>query len=362
MKSRAAVQIGDRRIEIRHIPVPGQLGDDEGLLRVEGNGICGTDWDQYKGALAGFVPYPLITGHEIVGRLEWVGPRAQGRWGLGPGARVAVESTVPCTQCPECMAGRWLQCSSRAIYGLTPLSQEPALSGGNADYLVLRPNSRVYPIPDHLSVEDAVFFNPLGSGFDWGVRLAGTTVGDTVLVLGPGQRGLACVIAAREAGAGCVIAAGRGRKPWKLDLAGTLGATAAINTDQQPLQEEVSRLTNGALVDRLIDTTPASGQFLIDAVSCVRPEGTIVWGAAKEHGDVSPLARLIVGRALTVRGAYSVSEWAKRQAIDALARGRYDLSRVHTHTFALEEADRALRTFGGEVAGVDALHVTIVPN
>ena len=56
------------------------------------------------------------------------------------------------------------------------------MNGGYAEYLVMRPNSQVYPMPDSLSIEDAVFFNPLGSGFDWGVRLAGTQLGDTVLL------------------------------------------------------------------------------------------------------------------------------------------------------------------------------------
>lgn len=355
------MQIGDRRIEIRELAVPESCGEDEALLRIEGNGICGTDWDQYRGALSNAVPYPVIAGHEIVGTLERVGSNAGHRWGLGSGDRVAVESTVPCGQCLECTAGRWLQCSRRTIYGLTPLASEPALSGGNAEYLVLRSNSRVYPIPDHLSVEDAVFFNPLGTGFDWGVRLAGTTVGDAVLILGPGQRGLACVIAAREAGAESVIVAGRGRNPWKLERALALGATAVVNTDEQPLLEEVTRLTDGALVDRLVDTTPASDRLLADSLSCVRPEGTVVWGATKERGDLAPASRLVVSRALTVRGAYSVSEWAKRQAIKALAAGRYDLSTVHSHTFSLEDLDRAMRTFGGEIEGERALHVTVVP-
>jgi threonine dehydrogenase-like Zn-dependent dehydrogenase len=351
--------VGDRRIEIRNVAVPESCGEDEALLRVEGNGICGTDWDQYKGSLAAMVPYPAIAGHEIVGRLERVGVAAAARWGLEPGARVAVESTVPCGSCAECLAGRWLQCARRTIYGLTPLTDEPSLSGGNAEYLVLRPNTRVYPVPDHLSVEDAVFFNPLGSGFDWGVRLAGTTVGDTVLILGPGQRGLACAIAAREAGAGAVIVAGRGRKPWKLERARALGA-AVINTDEQSLPDAVAALTDGTQVDKLVDTTPAGDRLLIDALSCVRPEGTVVWGAAKEAGDLARVARSVVSRALTVRGAYSVSEWAKRQAIAALASGRYDLSALHTHTFPLEELDRAMRVFGGEVEGEEALHVTIV--
>ena len=110
------------------------------------------------------------------------------------------------------------------VYGLTSVDDKPGLNGGYSEYLVMRSNSGVYKMDPSISVEDAVFFNPLGSGLDWGVRLAGTQIGDTVLIAGPGQRGLGCVIGAGvEAGAANIIVAGRGLRPWKLDLARRAG-------------------------------------------------------------------------------------------------------------------------------------------
>ena len=41
-------------------------------------------------------------------------------------------------------------------------------------------------------------FNPLGAGFRWAVEMPKTQPGDTVVILGPGQRGLASVLACRE--------------------------------------------------------------------------------------------------------------------------------------------------------------------
>lgn len=49
---RAAVQTGPRRIELRSFPRP-RTGPDDGLLRIEACGICGSDVEQYKGALGG---------------------------------------------------------------------------------------------------------------------------------------------------------------------------------------------------------------------------------------------------------------------------------------------------------------------
>ncbi|MGH9892907.1 MAG: alcohol dehydrogenase catalytic domain-containing protein, partial [bacterium] len=70
------------------LPLP-EVGDDDGLLRVEACGLCGTDHELYTGHLPG--PHPFVPGHETVGVIESVGSRASERWGVGVGDRVAVE-------------------------------------------------------------------------------------------------------------------------------------------------------------------------------------------------------------------------------------------------------------------------------
>jgi threonine dehydrogenase-like Zn-dependent dehydrogenase len=361
MKALAAVQTGDRLIEMMTLPVPDELDDDEALLAVEGNGMCGSDWDQYVGLIGQAARYPVIDGHETVGRIARIGPRAAARLGVKEGDRVALESTRPCGACPPCLSGRWLYCDNRLIYGLTSLTDPPGLNGGYAECLWMRSNTRVYPLPDHLSVQDAVFFNPLGSGFDWAVRIAGTQLGDTVLIMGPGQRGLACVIAAREAGAARIIVGGRGLRPWKLDLALRLGATDVVNTDRQSVVDVVREVTDGAMADRAVDTTPHVVKPVEDCLDSLRSEGTLVLTANKQDVVLNFVGR-IIGKALTVRGAYSVSEWAKLQAVRVLSSGRVALSELHTHTLPITELDRAMRILGGEVDGEVPLHITVTPH
>lgn len=359
MESRAALLSGARDVTLTTLPIPDELQPDEALLAVEANGMCGTDWEQYSGNMA--IPYPHIAGHEIVGRLVAIGPAAAERWQLSVGSRVAVESIVACGKCVRCLAGQRLFCAERLIYGLTPTSRAPGLLGGYAEYMVLQANSELYPVPDYLTPEDAVLFNPLGSGFDWVCRVAGTGPGDRVLIIGPGQRGLCSVIAAREAGATQVIVAGRGRNPWKLDLALELGATDVINIDERSMVEAVSELTGGALVDRVVDTSPHALASVTDAIGAVRDEGTVVLTAGKDAGgDLGAAANQIMRKAISVRGAFSVSDEAKRQAIDALAAQRYPVGRLHSHTFRLEQLDEAFRTMGGEV-GERAMHITVMP-
>src|SRR5215470_11975666 len=217
--TRAVVQTGPRRLELRELPVP-DIDDDSGLLRIEACGICGSDAEQYAGVLP--AQWPLIPGHEPLGIIERIGDRAARRWGVGVGDRVAVEVLIPCGRCRACIEGRYQVCRGRGRmfgYSYVPLSEPPGLWGAYADYMYLDPYSIVHRVRNDIPASIAVMFNPLGAGFRWAVEIPETRPGDTVLILGPGQRGLASVIAARAAGAGTIIVTGLGRDAPKLALA-----------------------------------------------------------------------------------------------------------------------------------------------
>lgn len=49
-KSMAMVQTAPRKLEARELPIP-QIADDSAILRIEACGICGSDYEQYEGAL-----------------------------------------------------------------------------------------------------------------------------------------------------------------------------------------------------------------------------------------------------------------------------------------------------------------------
>ena len=70
---------------------------------------------------------------------------------------------------------------------------------------------------------------------------------------------------------------------------------------------------------------------------------------------------VIINKALTVMGAFSVDSRAYAEAIRLIETGRFPLARMHTHTFELSDVDLAIQTLAGEVPGEDAVHVAIVP-
>src|SRR5580693_1348690 len=92
---RAVVQTGPRQMELREFPRPVIGPDDGALLRVEACGICGSDVEQYKGAM-GTRGLPMIPGHEPLGIIEEIAPATAARWGVSAGDRVAVEILIPC--------------------------------------------------------------------------------------------------------------------------------------------------------------------------------------------------------------------------------------------------------------------------
>jgi alcohol dehydrogenase len=188
--ARALVLEAPGSLVIREFPVP-VVGDDDALVRVMACGLYGTDHEQYTGELAG--GFAFIPGHETVGTIEAIGPRAAQRWGVTVGDRVAVEVFQSCRRCANCCRGDYRRCERHGLadmYGFIPVDRRPGLWGGS-EYQYLAPDSMVLPVPVGLDPVMATLFNPLGAGIRWGVTVPGTKPGDVVAVLRPGIRGWA---------------------------------------------------------------------------------------------------------------------------------------------------------------------------
>jgi threonine dehydrogenase-like Zn-dependent dehydrogenase len=357
---RAAVQIGPRQIEIQEFPRP-EVGPDNGLLRIEANGICGSDVETYKGHLGG-ARAPFIPGHEPLGIIEEVGERAAQRWGVQPGDRVALEVIVPCRSCQRCLTGQYQSCRNRTVgHGVTPLTVAPGLWGGLAEYLYLSPGVVMHPVDKTLPAEIAVMYNPIGAGVRWACHLGGVGLGDTVLVLGTGQRGLAAVIAARAAGAGTIIVTGLASDAHKLALAREFGADHTIVVDELNTVERVTELTDGQLADVTLELTPMATAPITDALLATRHGGRVVLAGLKGDQEVPLRTDLIINRALTIKGAFGVDARAYAEAIRLIESRRFPLEKLHTHTFGLDDVNLAIQTLAGEVPDQAAVHVSVHP-
>ena len=364
--ARAMVLTGVRQLELQTFPLP-QIGPDDGLLRMEVCGICGSDYEQYNGE---FSPrFPTIPGHEPVGRIAALGDRARERWGVEVGDLVAVEPGVRCGVCAACRDGRGERCPDGAGYGYTLTDRAPSLWGGYAEYMYLHPATSMHLMPPDLPPRMAALYNPLGAGFAWAVRTPDLQVGQSVVIQGAGQRGLCSVVAARAAGAGQIIVTGLPRDEHKLALARDLGADLAIEVDSErpeQLLEAVLNATNGRGADVVLDVTPYASQPVVDAMRMARRGGTVVLAGLKGSHRVPEFdSDQIVTRALTVKGVFGVDRASFLQAIDTVLSGRFPLDRLHSHAFALEDAALAIDTLAGTAAadgdGRPPVNISIEP-
>ena len=355
----AMVQTGVRTLEPKDIPIP-DIDADSALLEVEVCGICGSDYEQYEGVLR--TPMPVIPGHEPLGRIAAIGDRAAQRWGVDIGDRVAVETMLSCRHCQPCLGGTYHLCDHRRIYSYIPLSDAPGLWGAYSQYMYLHPNSVVHRVDPTLPPELAVMFNPLGAGFRWAVEMPRLQTGETVVILGPGKRGLASVLACREAGAGTIIVTGLDADVDKFVIAKLFGADHCINVEQEDSVARVKEITNGRGADVVVDVTAYATQPVVDALRMVRPGGRIVLAGVKGFKPVDGfVSDLVVMKEITIMGAIGVTSTGYRQAIRVIERERERLRPMHTHDFPLRDAELAIRTLARQVPGAGSIHSSLTP-
>jgi len=222
----------------------------------------------------------------------------------------------------------------------------------------------LHRVDNGLPVELAAMFNSLGAGVRWACHLGEVGLGDTVLVLGAGQRGIGAVIASRAAGAGTIIITGLAADAHKLALAREFGADHTIVVDGDAAENTVQRveeITNGEMADVALELTPLAAEPVSDALQAVRRGGRVVLAGLKGNREIPLRTDVIINRALTIRGAFGVDSKGMADAIALIESRRFPLEKMHTHTFGLDDAALAIETLGGEVPGESAIHVSVHP-
>ena len=360
----AAVQIGPEQTELRTFPLP-DVPADAALLKVDSAGVCGSDVHSYKR----FGKGPRILGHENIGILAKAGSAFARRWGVKEGDRVAIEEYLPCGHCDLCLRGEFRHCLATDMfadpdalrYGNTPITTEPSLWGGYSQYLYMPPATVLHKMPEHVSAEQAAMALPLGNGVQWAVVEGQAGPGRSLVVLGPGQQGLGCVLAARAAGADLVILVGLSRDERRLEVGRQLGAEYTIVADHEDVRERVREITAGKGVDAAVDTTSAPSAemvpLMIDLVK--RKEGRIVVQSIGGTVPDFPLEKL-ARKYITVKCCRGHSYASVELAIQRIAAGKYPLDLMCTHTFDLTGVDMAIKSTGG-VGMPGAIHVTVRP-
>jgi threonine dehydrogenase-like Zn-dependent dehydrogenase len=365
-KSLAALKVAASTTELREFELP-DIPPDAALLKVEVAGVCGTDVSQYKLPLRGA---PLIMGHENVGRLAKVGRAFAEHKGFREGDLVFLEHYLPCGHCEwdhmgeyrHCAATEWFYDPTAIRYGYTAIDTVPSLWGGFSHYAYLPLNAVLHRVPAGLSPEEAGIATPMSNGIQWTLLDGGVSFGSTVLIQGPGQQGLCCVMAAKSAGATCIIITGTAKDARRLEVAKALGADAAVDVQKENALERIHQITRGRGVDVAIDCTSGGGPgpMLLAIETAKRRAATlVVQGEGNSTFPDFPIGRL-TRKGITLKSARGHSYRAVELGLQLLASRRFPLDLLTTHRFGLAEVDFAIKSVGGEGAP-GAIHVSVMP-
>lgn len=360
-ESTAAVVTGKRQLEMRQFKVP-EIRADDGVLKVELCGICGSDFHYYiEGHHWPYVPPPQIMGHEVVGRIDRIGAEAARSWQVKEGDFVIVESAIACRRCRYCVTGQSSMCSNKRSYGMSAGMQEPPyLWGGYSQYMYLDPNVMLHVVPPGVDLPAAVLFSSLANGVKWAERLPGLRLGDAIVILGPGQQGLGCVLAASLTGANPIIAVGLERDKKRLAEATHLGATHTLVAGSDTLVDDVKAIVGKDMADVVVDVT-GSTQAQRLSLDLVRRGGTVVLAGRTPKQQVSIELDKIAARGIRVIGARAHESEDIRKAIAVIAARNEQIKSLLSHELPLKDADLALRMIGQEVPDCDAVHVALNP-
>lgn len=288
---------------------PRDLQPDEVLIEVAAVGICGSDlhvydWgDNYEFMRARL---PLTLGHEFSGRVVNTGSAVTNST---VGDLVTVIPSTSCMKCENCLAGYPQRCRHRRTVGLTR-------DGAFAQYVRV-PAVSCIRLPDNIDMTLAALMEPLSVG-DNAAQIGGVSMGDTVVVLGPGTIGQAIARCARWRGASQVIVVGKG-DALRLRTALSIGATHTIDLNDQPdLSSAVMAITGNRLIDVVLEATGRASS-IGDGLALLRKEGVLVCAGIHAEQAAFDVTSLVRNRH-QIRGAHASRRASWHAVADRIAR------------------------------------------
>jgi 2-desacetyl-2-hydroxyethyl bacteriochlorophyllide A dehydrogenase len=271
------------------------------------------------------MPLPHISGSDIAGIVDAVGPQVEG---VKVGDRVFVSPGISCWTCDQCKAGRDNMCKSYGLVGAM-------MHGGYAEYVKV-PARNVLPIPGSLSFEQAAAF-PLVSVTAWHMLfpLADVKQGETVLIMGAGSGvGMIAVQMAKWAGAKVITTVGSDEK---IEKAKAIGADEVINHSKEKVAARIRELTHGHGVDVVAEHI---GPDVWDVcMESLGKGGRLITCGATTGAEVKLNLRYVFSRQLTIKGSYMGTRAELVKAAELVGQGKLKL--VIDRTFPLAEARAA---------------------
>jgi len=301
------------------------FGVNDVLIKVHKTSICGTDvhiynWDEWARKT---IPVPMPIGHEFVGRVAAVGSNVHD---FKPGDLVSGEGHVVCGLCRNCMAGRRHLCRKTSGVGVNR-------AGAFAEYLAI-PVTNVWYCDPSIPMDVLSCFDPLGNAAH--TALSFDVLGEDVLITGAGPIGCMAAAIVRHAGARHVLVTDV--NPYRLELAGRMGATLTLDVRHETIESAQKRLgmKEGFDVGLEMSGNPDALRSMLAnmchggkvALLGILPRDTAIdWD-------------LVVFNGLTLKGIYGREMYETWYKMTVMIQSGLDITPVITHRFPYTEYEK----------------------
>lgn len=330
----AAVLHDFGQLVLEEVPTP-RPGPGQVVVRIKSCGICATDYKAFRGMRRN-VQFPSIQGHEPAGIVAAIGANVTG---FAEGDEVVVQPSGFCGVCAHCRSGNTHYCAhSYTTGGDGPDDTRP---GSFAEYLLTEANT-LYHKPAHLSFDAACQTEPVSGAWKGIIRMSEMQVGDDVVIIGTGGIGMYCLMVARAAGAGRLIAVDM--SDYALATARKLGATHTINPREGDARQAV------------YDILPDGPDLVVEAAGPIEAVRLMVsllrrgtrWNVfgitTHETFELDGgLAHFLEAR---MDASFGTNPMAMQRALRLIGAGLVDPEQVISHRFPLTEIHRAMETMG----------------
>jgi alcohol dehydrogenase len=311
-----------REIKIVDLPEPAAPGAGEALVRTHRMGVCGTDVACYLGRFP-FFAYPRTPGHEL--GLEVVAVGA-GVSHVKVGDKCSLEPYVNDPDSETSRRGNPNCCPGVQVIGVHG-------NGGLRRGVFAVPARKLHP-GNALSYEQLALVETLAIGYH-AVQRANPQAGETVLVIGAGPIGLACLEFLKLMDVTTVV---MDMLPGRLEFCKRhlgIGHGIVVEADGSQLGR-LESLTGGRLADVVIDAT-GNPQSMSTCFQFAAFAGRVVYVGITTSEVCFPHAPVFHRRELSLLASRNAMPGDFDRIIELMGEGRIDTSPWITHRLAFDE-------------------------
>jgi L-iditol 2-dehydrogenase len=332
----AAVLHDFDKLALEQLPIPTVSEADDVVIKVKSCGICATDYKAIKGIRKN-VNFPFTPGHEPSGIVAEVG---SGVTEFQEGDEVIIMPSGFCGKCRHCQSFKPHYCEHAFTTGGDgPADVRP---GAFAQYLKTKEGS-VFAKPASVSFDAGALSEPLSGAWKGLIQYSEMSIGDDVVIIGVGSIGLLCMMVAKAAGAGKLIAVDTSDHVLKNALA--LGATHAVN----PKTENAR--------DRVYEIMPHGPDLIVEAAGPIQAVELMV--ELRRRGTRWNLFGITTEETFELAGghthflegrmdsSFGTTTLAMSKAIRLMESGLVDTEKIISHRFPLEKLHDAIEVMGG---------------